>query len=204
MTQILLTLVVVLGLPVKNKDLIAYVKMIVLKMTGNANFLDPTPTIAAVSAALAAFESAETSMKTSRGVKGDRATKRRALVGLLKHLRDYVQGICELNVDHAAAIADSAGMKLRTFTAHVKAAFSVVQGSVSGSVVCDVKAPGIPATYYWSFSVNEKDWISAPDSMTAKITIAGLTPGQTYYFRYRTLTRKGMSDLSQIVSFLVK
>jgi hypothetical protein len=71
-------------------------------------------------------------------------------------------------------------------------------------VVCDVKAPGIPATYYWGFSLDQRGWTSAADSMTARVTIAGLTPGQTYYFRYRTLTRKGMSDFSQIVSFLVK
>jgi hypothetical protein len=40
--------------------------------------------------------------------------------------------------------------------------------------------------------------------MKATITVSGLTPGQTYYFRYYTITRKGQSDPSQIFSILVK
>jgi hypothetical protein len=41
------------------------------------------------------------------------------------------------------------------------------------------------------------------ETMKAVTVISGLTPGQTYYFRFRALTRKGMRDWSQIVSLLV-
>jgi len=204
MAQLVLMVLVILGLPPRNKDLIAFTKAVIAKMTGNPYFSTPTPTLASVGAALAAFESSETSMKTTKQVAGDRAKKRVTLVTLLKHLRDYVQGICESDVDNSAAIAESAGMRLRKLAKQVKAALAVVQGRVSGSVVCRIKAPGIPATYYLMYSLDEKGWVSAPDSTTCKIAVSGLTPGQTYYFRYRMLTRKGMSDLSQTVSFLVK
>jgi hypothetical protein len=204
MLQLVFTIYVVLGLPKRNKDLIAYVNAIIAKMTGNVNFPTPTPTLAAISAALAAFVTAEAAMGVSKGVKGDRTTKRTELVALLKHLRDYVQQICESNMANAAAIAESAGMRLKDLTIPVKEAFTVTQGLLSGSVDCEVRAPGIPTTYYWSFSVDQKIWSNAPDSMTAKVTITGLTPGQLYYFRYRTMTRKGTSDFSQYVSLLVK
>ena len=142
-------------------------------------------------------------MKTSKMVVGDRAKKRRALVTLLEDLRHYVQTICQADADNAAAIAESAGMRLKIFTKHVKAAFAVVQGHVSGSVVCSVKASAIPTTYYFSYSLDQKSWTSVPDVMVSKITISGLTPGQTYSFRFRTLDRKGLSDFSQIVTFMV-
>jgi hypothetical protein len=204
MAQLVLMVLVVLGLPPRNKDLIAFVNTVLLKMTGNAYFPNPTPTLASVGAALTAFESAQTAMSTAKQVAGDRAKKRATLVTLLKHLRDFVQGVCESDIDNAAAIAESAGMRLKKVKKLVKAAFSVVQGRVSGSVVCSVKASGIPTTYYWFYSLDQKSWTSAPDTMTSKVTISGLTPGQLYYFRFRTLNRKGLTDLSQVVSFLVK
>jgi len=123
---------------------------------------------------------------------------------LLKHLRDYVQQCCESNMENAFAIAESANMRLWVAGVRVKAALTITQGLVSGTVVCDAKAVARQATYYFSYSVDEKNWVSVPETMTCKITISGLTPGQTYYFRFRALTRKGMGDPSQIVSFLVK
>lgn len=71
-------------------------------------------------------------------------------------------------------------------------------------MICDVRSAGSPATYYWSYSLDQKTWTSAPDSLKSRVTIFGLTPGQNYYFRYHTLTRKGTSDVSQAVSLLVK
>ena len=205
MSQLILTILVVLGIPKRSRDLIAFVQAVIAKMTNNPNFTTPTPTLAAISGALTAYEDAETAMKTTKGTKGDRAAKRRDLVVLLKHLRDYVQLCCESNIESALAVAESANMRLRLVPARLKAALTITQGLVSGSVVCTAKAVAKQATYYFSYSVDQKSWISTPDSMKSKITILGLTPGQTYYFRFRALTRKGgMSDYSQIVSFIVK
>ena len=204
MAQIILTILVVLGVPKRTRDLIAFVKAVIAKMTNNPNFTTPTPTLAAVSSALAAYETAETAVQTTKGAKGDRAGKRRDLVAVLKHLRDYVQQICEANTENALAIAESANMRLQSTPARIKAALTITQGLVSGSVVCDAKAVARDATYYFCYSMDEKSWVSVPEGMKSKVTISGLTPGQTYYFRFRALTRKGMSDPSQIVSFLVK
>jgi hypothetical protein len=39
--------------------------------------------------------------------------------------------------------------------------------------------------------------------MKADTTVAGLTPGQVYSFRFRAQTRKGLGDYSQVVSLMV-
>jgi len=203
MQQLILTVLVVLGLPKRNQDLIAYVQAIILKMTGNANFPTPSPSLATVSAALASFQSSQTGTKTT---KGDRTAKKKALRVLLGHLGDYVQGICEANIDTAAAIAESAGMRLRNYTVRTKLLISVKQGLLlpSGSVTCKAKSAAKDATYYWFYSLDQKTWTSVPEQMQTTITISGLTPGQTYWFRYRALTRKGMGEYSQSFSLLVK
>jgi len=204
MAQLIFTILVVLGIPKRSRDLISFVQAVIARMTNNPNFTTPTPTLVAVSGALTAYENAETAMKTTKGTKGDRAQKRRDLVALLKHLRDYVQQCCESNMENALGIAESANMRLRVVAVHMKAALTITQGLVSGSVVCDAKAVAKDATYYFSYSVDKTSWISIPDTMKSKVTISGLMPGQTYYFRFRALTRKGMGDPSQMVSFLVK
>ena len=40
-------------------------------------------------------------------------------------------------------------------------------------------------------------------TMKTKLVVTGLTPGQTYYFRFRAHTRKGDIDYSQVVSLMV-
>jgi hypothetical protein len=204
MSQIIATIVVVLGLPTRNADLISFIANILARMTNNPNFASPTPPLATVGTALTAFQSAEASMKNLKGVKGDRAAKKKALIALANHLRDYVQEICELNVPNAEAIAQSAGMRLKLLTIPLKEDISVEDGLLSGSVVCNAKAVAVDASYYWSYSVDQKVWISVPEKMQAKVTVSGLTPGQLYYFRFRALTRKGMGDWSQTITHMAK
>lgn len=45
---------------------------------------------------------------------------------------------------------------------------------------------------------------NAPESTGSKTTITGLTPGQLYYFRFRALTTKGMTDYSAAFPHLVR
>ena len=123
---------------------------------------------------------------------------------LLGQLRDYVRTIAESDPENALSIIESAGMSLKKLVLRVKALISVVEGPTSGTVVCEAKAPGGHANYFWFYSLDQKSWTSVPEAMKSKITISGLTPGQTYYFRHYIMTRKGNSDMSQIVSLMVK
>jgi hypothetical protein len=77
------------------------------------------------------------------------------------------------------------------------------RGPVSGSVVYVVKAEGARVTYFWEYSADEASWIQLADTRQATTTLAGLVPGQTYYFRYRTLKGRVKSDFSAVLRFMV-
>jgi hypothetical protein len=81
---------------------------------------------------------------------------------------------------------------------------AVRQGPVSGSVVLEALRVATVAMYWWSYSLDQKNWTDAPETMKAKLVVFGLTPGQVYYFRFRAHTRKGPVDFSQVVSRMVQ
>jgi len=123
----------------------------------------------------------------------------------LHHLRDYVQSVVETLASpaDAAALIASVHMPIRRVGTRDKPALAVSNGVVPGTVVLVAKAVASTASYYWSYSLDQKTWTSVPETMQATTTISGLTSAQTYYFRFRVLTRAGHRDYSQIVSLLV-
>jgi FlaG/FlaF family flagellin (archaellin) len=204
MAQILYAIIVVLSYPRTAAGLILFAQTVVQKMTGNAYFPTPTPALSAVTNAIGAYQAAVGSSATTKGLKGHRIATRNALLAVLRQVRDYVRTIAEANPALALEIVESAGMTLKKHVGAVKEMISVIEGAVSGSVECRAKAPGIPANYFWSYSLDQKTWTSVPEAMKSTITITGLTPGQVYYFRYYTMTRKGTGNLSQTVNLMVK
>jgi hypothetical protein len=48
-----------------------------------------------------------------------------------------------------------------------------------------------------------KTWVTAPATLQAKTTVAGLVPGSTAQFKYRAVTKTGEGDWSQRVSLMV-
>lgn len=203
MSKILLALTVVLKLGKTPKQILARCKAILAALTGNANFTTPTPTLAALGAAVTAVEQAQVAMGT-HGPAAVRNAKLKVMTDLFKHLRDYLQSICEQQPDNFTAMATSAGVYVRVRTVKPKQALSAVWGATSGEVNLSAQAPGGAATHYWQWSIDQKTWTSAPDTSKSKTTITGLTPGQTYYFRHASMQKNVRTDWSQIVGLLVK
>ena len=85
-----------------------------------------------------------------------------------------------------------------------KAALTVTQGPVPGSVKLSALALGRPASYFFEVSSDEKTWTAQPEVHVARISITGLTPGQTYYFRFRGLVKSVPKDYCPVVAFIVK
>jgi len=206
MTIMLAIIMIALKLPKKTKDLIARAQAIVTAMTNNANFSSPLPTLASVSAAIAALVTAEnaTSGRPPGAVKA-RNGKQRDLIRLLYHLADYVKQIAEQSPDNYAAIIASASMYTVERKVAPKADFAAFQGAVSGEARLVARAGGGGrATHYWQFSLDQKSWQSVADTDKANTVIAGLTPGQTYYFRHASMRKNLRTDWSQVVSLIVK
>jgi hypothetical protein len=104
----------------------------------------------------------------------------------------------------AAAVIVGAGLSVRKRTKRNKPPVRAVQGPTSGSAWLEALRVARIATYFWMFSLDQKNWSPAPETMKAKLLLTGLTPGQVYYFKFRALTSKGPVDYSQVVSLLVQ
>jgi hypothetical protein len=199
------TPVAVLKLPQSDPLLILFAKAILESMTGNLFFPDPSPTLAVISANIAAYEKAQgLAIKRGQGAATQRDGKRKKVVANLNHLRDYVQSVIEnYPPEDAATMIISAGMSIKQPGTRTKDAVRARNGDTSGEVLLDARAVADVAMYYWQYSLNQVDWVDVPEMMKASAVVSGLTPLKTYYFRFRAMTRKGPRDYSQVVGLLV-
>lgn len=195
-----------LNLPKQVPALIAMAKGIVQAMTGNANFPSPEPALSAVNTAIADLETAETAAQArTRGAATTRNDKRAALATLLEQLKGHVQKIADADLEHGAAIIQSAGMGVKKHPVRAPRVFDAKPGTTSGSVKLMAVSAARRAGYEWQYSTDGgKTWLTAPVTLQAKTVISGLVPGSTAMFRYRPVTKTGEADWSQPVSLIVK
>jgi hypothetical protein len=195
----------VLKVPKQKKALCPYGRHVVTCMTGNAKVPNPSPPLSALSDACTALDKSQAAMPGNKAATAQRDADYLALLLLLHHELDYVNGAAEQQTTpaDAEALITGAGFSVREgFTRH-KDPLAATYGLASGDVELDARAVGQDASYYWQWSTDNRTWVSVPETKKASTTITGLTPALTYYFRFRALTRKGMSDWSQIVFLLV-
>lgn len=119
---------------------------------------------------------------------------------------DYAQSVADAqaNPADAAAIIESAFMSVRKSSSRQKPTLHAQSAGISGIVALEAAAVASVATYFWQCGLDQKTWINAGETMKARTEIAGLTPGQSYAFRFRALTRAGAIDFSQVVSLIVQ
>ena len=186
--------------------LILFAQSIVAKMTGNASFPSPTPTLAVVIQAIHDLATAETAaIASTTGAVSARNEKKAALLTLLRQLMGYVQSVADADVEQGASIIESASFAVRKAVAHKPRVFDAVQGAVSGSVKLVAATGARRASYEWQSSIDGgKTWVTAPSTLQAKTVITGLTPGASVLFRSRSVTKAGEGDWSQSVTLIVK
>jgi hypothetical protein len=195
----------ILKLPTPVPALITYSQSIVTKMTGNPSFPTPTPTLAAVSAAITDLNIAETAaLSRAKGTASVRNEKRKVLFKLLQQLLGYIQTVADGQVDSETSIIESAGVAVKKSPAHTARVFGAKPGPVSGSVKLTTVVAGRRASYEWQTSTDGgKTWVLAPTTIRSTTVIAGFTPGSTVYFRSRPVTGAGEGNWSQPVSLIV-
>ena len=171
-------------------------------MTGNAKVQKPNPPLAAITAACTALVVSQAAMPGSKAATAQRDADWLALVLLLRHELDYVNSVAEQQTTpaDAEAVITGSGFSVRKDSTRHKDTLAANYGLASGFVKLDAKAVSPEASYYWQWSTDMMNWLSLPETKKASTTVSGLTPATKYYFRFRALTRKGMSDWSQIIS----
>ena len=206
MNQIIAHPEVVLCIPQKPHPVVVIVTgTIIAAVDGNPNFPKAAAEVAAATAAKAAYAKAVIDAKNKiPGAVIVRAEAKVALLKTLAPLRLIVQKAVDAHLDQAATIAESAKMKLRKVAVHTKADFAVKDGLGTGQAQLVARAVEKALLYFWELSLDQKAWTVALDTSSAQVVLAGLTVGQTYYFRFRIRTRKAMTDYSQVVSHVVR
>jgi hypothetical protein len=197
---------VALDLPSAPKALAIHARAVISHFTGNDLFPNPSPTLAVCSQNVDALDTAMTAAATrARGaIKARKAAMKRVKADLRK-LANYVQGVLETlppGTDPEQAVS-SAFMRLRRRSKRNQPALAVGPGQLSGSVWIVARRVAKAIAYYWEYSSDQTTWIAVPETAQLSTEITGLTPGEVYHFRFRTLGRKGKSDPSQVVSLRV-
>jgi hypothetical protein len=197
---------VALKRPTTAPALLVFARAVVNAMNGNPWFPAPMPSLASVRAAIDRLAVAETAaLSMTVGLKKARNEAQTVLVGRLTRLKAYVQGVADENPDLAAAIIESAGLCVAARGNKPKAVLGVLPGRVSGSVRLVVKAVAKAASYQWQLSKDAgKTWLDLPKTLQAKTTVSELTPGVTYGFRFRAVTRRGVGDWCEPLLYVVQ
>ena len=195
----------VLKVPKQKKALSPYGRRVVTCMTGSAKVPKPNPPLSDISAACTALDVSQAAMPGNKAATAQRDADWLALLLLLHHELDYVNSVAEQQTSpaDAEAVITGSGFSVRKGFTRNKDTLAAKYGLASGDVKLDARAVSSDASYYWQWSTDMKSWVSLPETKKASTTVTGLTPATTYYFRFRALTRKGMSDWSQVISLLV-
>ncbi|MFT3772621.1 MAG: hypothetical protein QM820_45095 [Minicystis sp.] len=197
------TIIVNLGAPSSDMEVIGFGRTVVHLMENNPRFPNPPVPLEVVKVHLDTYASDQQKvlLRTPAAV-AQRDVSRAVVMQDLMMLRAYVQSVAQASPAEAAAIAESAGMSLRRPTGYRRPELAA-KCTGPGAVVLTAKAVAPKASYYWQHSLDGETWTSAPETLQAATTIAGLPSRTVVYFRYRALTNKGMGEFSQVVSQLV-
>ena len=195
---------VVLDLPRRISNVISFATTVAADLKGNAALPSPTPTWATFEADIAALQSAEAAALTrAKGAAQERNVKLVVVKGDLELLAAYVQSVADTNLTTAQALIESAGFGVKKVPDRTKQDLAVRAGRVAGSVILTAKAVAHRASYEWEYSADQKTWMMLPPTLQSKTSLSGLTPGSTYYFQIRTVTRLGQSDWGTPVPYTV-
>jgi hypothetical protein len=178
-------------------------RVVVTRMTGNADFSNPPIDLAVVASHLDDLQkSEELAFRGPVGAVADRDAKREIVRSDIRMLCAFVQNIADADLALGPTIILSAGLSIKKRPMWTKPSFAARYGDVPGKVVLDVRSVGRRASYHWQISTNQTDWTDLPETVESSTSVDGLTPATVYYFRYRTVTRRGLSDWGMVLSVI--
>ncbi len=180
-------------------------------LTGNPDYLTPSPSIVALTTAKTEFESAITAAANGDvhliAVKNE---KRAILIDLLQKEAIYV----ELNGQNVKSVMLSSGFKVYSTVRGVTPVSDkplitkVKDGAISGEVILKSNKVKYAVVYEIRYTEDaygpDARW-TRPTVQTSKtFFLSGLNPSKTYWFQMRTISTKGASDWCDPFEFMVR
>jgi len=183
-----------------------YTHALIGALAGNALIPNPNPSIATLTDKVTKLDTAQAATKSrAHGSVATRDAARDDLVLSLHAFKGNVQLLGDANPAQAEEIFASLGWAVRKTGPRIQAPLTVKAGVVSGSVNLRAKAAAARASYDWAWSADGgKTWTEALSTLTSKTTITGLPVAMTCQFRFRSVTKAGTSDWSQVITFVVR
>ncbi|OFY87134.1 MAG: hypothetical protein A3F72_16645 [Bacteroidetes bacterium RIFCSPLOWO2_12_FULL_35_15] len=182
----------------------------VTSMTGNSNFTTPFPTLANVTTAINAYETAYNAAQGGGTVLTAYMHDKEVLLdNILTQLGHYVES--SANGIESAIL--SAGMDIKGKGGNRSVGFTAAPGKVSGDVILHAKAIGSRGAFIFektgdvladgTKAIDSSGWQEIGVSLKANFTVSNLIVGLRYWFRYAAVTKDGQSSWSDPISIIV-
>ncbi len=183
---------------------VARARQIVAAMTGNSNFPTPNPTLASVTTAIDALETADAdaqaARREARRLTGERDRKEDKLTQLLTQLGAHVESVAS---DDEAKVM-SAGLEMRSAAAPDTSApttpetVTATTGNHEGEIELSWDTVRGARSYVVERATDPQagPWTQSGISPRSSLIVEGLESGKRYYFRVAAVTLNGQSPWS--------
>ena len=185
-------------------EYVAYCKHCVTCMTNHPVLTDPNPALTVVSDHIQALADRQEAVRAGGNCVTQKRDEARDVVDRdMRSLKIYVRGVSESLPSQAEQIILSSGFDIAQKSTRIKPLLHAKRGLISGSAVVETKRVTGPVQYQWQVSDDQSTWSDLPHTFKASTSVNGLAPLKVYWFRFRTLTKTGVSGWSAPVSLIV-
>jgi len=169
-------------------------------MQDNMQFKKPPVSYSEAFEAIKELEIAEfeTFMRTI-GAAQKRDKEKEKVMKFIRRLHLFVQELADdaETEKKAQELIIASGFKIKTRIHVIKPAFSIRQDMKKGDLILRVKSAGSRAIYDWQVSTDlGLNFIHLPSTLKANTVVCNATPYEKIIFRFRSLTRHGVSEWS--------
>ncbi len=195
---------------VRKAQLSTYAGTVLVRLTGNAGFPNPSPTLGVFGGHVTALVKCEGDVANK--VPGAVSACKAARVKVnedLGHLCDYVEAVAQaqagaMDLVAIAALVESAGFVLKKVTPRPKRVLGVEPGTADGTLLCTAPTSRARDTNEWSYSTDQKNYLPLGASRQGEFLATGLPVGVPLYVRHRVLTKAGYTNWSDPMLITLK
>jgi hypothetical protein len=183
-----------------------FARSVVIAMTGNAHFPNPSPGLAVITGDANNLEVAHIAAQThAKGTSAQMQALVKVLHLSMQALAHYVENVANADPNNAEAIIKSSGMQIRKTPVHKPRILEAISNA-KGQVTLTCRTT-VGASYKWDITTGdptvEANWKVFVVVKQSRTIQNGLLNSTIYHFRQWTIGIKGMGPVSQVVSATV-